>query len=402
MEPTFSYIYSIPYLIMILFFSYLVIWEYRKKENQQIKKRIRYICLLVFLVFFGLRGFVGYDWSVYFPMYESIKPLFSSDFSFIYLAVDTRQSSIDYIEPGYLIYISLLKFIYNDWHFFIFISTLIDLLILDFMFRKYSSNYAFSMLIFFALSISLEYDLLRNIKALMIFILSIQYIHERKLYKFLLLNLLAVTFHSSAILLIPMYWIGNHRFSKKTLLFLFVILNIIYLFQIPLAKIIIMPIAEMLGGVYLYKASIYFESDIYSIARGFSIGYIQRFLTCILIFLFYNNSIISDKKNRVFINMYIVYIIISLGFSDFSVFTDRAGSLFALSYWIVWPLLAVSFLYERNKKYFVYAIMFFCLLKTLDYSSNIMYKYENLLMGVSSYDQRMVIFDGHAKQIMEK
>ncbi len=69
----------------------------------------------------------------------------------------------------------------------------------------------------------MEIELLRNVKCVMIFLLALPYAEKRKIVPYILLMLLAYSFHRSAILFAPLYffWAGE-TLSQTTISFDFV------------------------------------------------------------------------------------------------------------------------------------------------------------------------------------
>ena len=57
-----------PYIISSLFLTVLSLLEFLY-SNDLIKYKIRIICQLFFLFFFGFRGFVAWDWQSYYPLF---------------------------------------------------------------------------------------------------------------------------------------------------------------------------------------------------------------------------------------------------------------------------------------------------------------------------------------------
>lgn len=86
---------SLPYVVMVLFYAALAFVAHYKSD-ETIRLRIDGICILVFLFFFGLRGFVGYDWSSYYPEFTH-----SPELSYLF-ATPLRFWRW---EPGYTIFL---------------------------------------------------------------------------------------------------------------------------------------------------------------------------------------------------------------------------------------------------------------------------------------------------------
>lgn len=396
MIPIYSLTYSIPYVIAFLFLGSLAYIEQKSPNRKNI---IRRICILFFLIFFGLRGFVAWDWMGYYPTFESIDRLteFTSD-SFVVIMDNGRE--LDLIEPGYVLYVSFIKTIFNNWHFFIFISSLIDILIIDIFIRRFSPNYAFAILVFCSISFVLEFDLMRNIKALGIFLLAIDSIIHRRWFIFVLLTLIGISFHRSFLVFIPLYFVGMKNFGRSIWIIIFIICNIIYFTHIPIATYVVEKLM-LLGGDLSVKAIDYAGSDSMSAARGFTLGYIVRSLVFLCVTANYNKILQLNKELIIILNIYLAYFIINTAFTDFGILATRLDLLFGISLWILYPIL--SYLYKGTKrKLFIGFISSYLLLTITQRTSNAMYDYENLLTGYANYEERYSTHRSIAYEILDE
>lgn len=381
MPQIFSFYYSIPYLIASLFLITLTYLEFKFNSNDRLKKRIRIITMLFLLCFFGFRGFVAWDWYHYYDLFVNLSKI-NLDELFLFFKVDT-------LEPFFLILMSSVKIFTDNWYIFLFVNTLIDLILLDFVIKKYSTNYAFSALLYFSLNIALPIDLLRNIKAILIFLLALESIFKRNIKKFTLFIIIGLFFHRSMLLFLPFYFIGNIRVNRRHLIFIFLTINIIYFSNIGLAHYLGEKISQLLGGAFELRFAIYKSISGYSTARGFTIGYFVRIFTFILIYSKLYKLRSASQYSNLFINMYLIYFIVSLGFYDFIVFVERVEILFGIALWFIWPILLETFNRPFNKKLVLVCVFLFCLLRTYKQTNNILYEYENIFTGVSTYNERI-------------
>lgn len=397
MYPTYSLIYSIPFLLISLFLVFLIFYEYQNNCNRRI---VRFYCIILFIIFFGLRGFVSYDWIGYYPAFEAVDSLqdFSSN-SFILLTGDGRER--DLIEPGYILYMSILKTIWNNWSFFVFISAVLNIYVFDKLFQRYSLNYAFSFLVFFSLHNVLEFDLMRNIKALIIFVLSFDAIYRRQWGRFIIWSVIGFSFHRTFLMFIPFYFLGLKDFGKKTWWNIFVIINLVYILQIPVATTLVELASKFVGGAFAEKIGYYLQSEIYSAARGFTLGYIVRVIVFFLIIRKYDEIILHKKEYVLILNIYLAYIIVSIGMTDFSVFADRIEYLFGFALWILYPVLSDLYMGWKRQLYLAF-ILSFCLMRVTLQTSNAMCDYESVLTGAADYDTRLRTHKSIAEEIIHE
>ncbi|WP_162491120.1 EpsG family protein, partial [Candidatus Symbiothrix dinenymphae] len=246
---------------MVLFLS--------QKKQARHELNIRIACITAFLFFFGLRGYIFTDWVVYSRIFEKTPSIWSSNVFDFFIGGDFAS-----IEPGYKVYCVLLKSFFSDFFCFQFVSVAIDVFFLDYFFRRYSKNYALSFVLFILFGgLVLELNLMRNIKAILLFLYSIKYIEKKNFKAYLLCNVVGMSFHFSSILFLPMYFLLNRNLSKTFIWITFIIGNVLYLLQIKYIGAIVFYIASMVGGKYAFAVS-YLDSEIYGASYGITIGYI--------------------------------------------------------------------------------------------------------------------------------
>jgi len=382
--------YSLPYIILISALLMLSILQMSLKLTSGSNKILNLATGIIFVLFFGLKGFIGWDWYNYYTFFKNL-PLLSS-FNF-----GTTQ-----FEFGFCLYASIIKSIYPNYHFFIFVSILIDFLLLNiFINRNLPKHlYIITIVFFIVMEGSIwEINLQRNIKGILLFLVSINYIEERKATKYFLLNLVGICFHWTSILFFPLYFILHKKVPLQLFFILFIIGNILYLFQLNYIQPFIKFISPYFGSVAEHKTNLYLSSSLYNKQYGITIGYIERVFTTTLVMLFYE-KINSIKHNRLFVNSFIIYILISLYFSEVIIIITRIANIFIFSYWVLWPnLIDIN---KKASKYLLLMVMSLYLnLRLIKMTNNILYKYDNVIGESMSYSERTKIFDKNAHYLLK-
>lgn len=381
-----------PYLCVLFSFILLAIASLRI-YNLSLQQNIRALCLCIFIFFFGFRGYIGWDVHSYYPMFTACPQLWN-------LSAQTLQEEVR--EPGFLFYMSFLKSIWNNYHFYILVSTCIDALILNYFFKRYSFNYALCFVIFMAMLISFEIDLQRNIKSLLIFMLSIRYIEERRLVPFLILNLLGSTFHLTSLLFIPLYFLLYKTLPLKGLILLFIITQVFYFLQIEYLKPLLTYTGILLNNTVGNLLIAYSNSGQFSWSKGISVGHLERALTFLMILLYYRKLLLAKPSNVIFINLFIIYACIQVFFVELSTLCNRLALLFAFSYLVVWPELFRCLRLRSNRLFALSFIFLYTILKVADYNSGIFFQYDNVLFGATSFEERHTIFYLNASELMNQ
>ena len=109
--------YSIAYIILFLLYAVMALLYRYASDNG--KTWIKASSILVFILFFGFRGFVGDDWLIYYPVFESMH---SDNVANVAVAMELSD-----LEPGFTILQAMCKIIYPDYHFFVFVCCILQL-----------------------------------------------------------------------------------------------------------------------------------------------------------------------------------------------------------------------------------------------------------------------------------
>ena len=391
-----SFTYTFPYLIFLLYLVVLLFLEFRQLRYEKDIKYIRWATITGFVFFFGLRGFVFSDWYMYYNLFEKMPTLWdgglnsvlSGDFEeFFATDVSTGKTGI---EMGFIYSTFLFKSIIPNYFVWVCFSVFIDMLLLDIFIRRYSPYYVLSVILFITFGgLIIECNLMRNIKAILLFLISLKYLEERKLIPYILLNLIGVLFHSSAIVFFPLYFFLNKKFPTWLMWTIFILGNTITLLHISYLQPMMLAFADLIGGRLGVQIKLYFAIDFFNQSYGISIGYVERVLTFLLLIFFQKNLIAQNAKYRMFINGYILYFFIFFFFSEIMVAVERLSLLFAFSYWILYPALLYLVKEAANKLVFALTLIVFCFMKVAMATSNEFAKYDNVAFGIESYEVRL-------------
>lgn len=387
------------YFGIISFLGLGVIIE-KISERKRIGESFFIFSLLLLILFFGLRGYIGYDWYSYKPNFDKMVTIGE-------LLKGNTQVLYSGYELGFQIYTSFIKTLTNNYFIYNFINVSVDFIILYFVIKRFSKYPILSLLLFFGIyGVALEIDMIRNAKSIMLFLLSIKYIEERKILNFGVLNILGILFHYSSIFYLPMYFILNTKWNKKFILFLFILGNIYYLSDIRIVMRIIKEYNTFLPTGIGAKLSGYFSIIPLDFPLGFSLYYFERVIMFLLCW-FVSDNLKNKKYGNIMLNSLYISIFFFLYLSEFSIVAMRFGLLFIYSYWFILPMLLE--IYPKLPIFIVaIAISLFRLNNQINFVGNReVYSYQNILInGDSKENQRKKVEDaskykieGHGKEI---
>lgn len=384
MEQFTSISYSIPYIILLLFYAGLAMyWRTTEKSTHLI---ITLSCFLVYLFFFGLRGWIFDDWINYYNVFE--KCTLDSIINIQHSVNDTL------FEPGFMILMIFCKIISPSFHFFVFICCLINSILLFRFLIRYTDNIPLALVFFLCMGgIVIQTNLMRNSLALFIFLNALVLLENRRLIPYLLICLLCISFHMSSILFIPLYFFYNKHISKWVYLVLIVIGNIAFLLDWYLISTLIINFAGDFSEEYELLVERYTEGSLAEESVTLSIGYLERLFTSFLIFCYYDKLVEIRKANVIFINAFICYFLMFFIFSEFAELSERLSLLFIFCYWILWGDIIKCFSIDNNRKLYIVYLSMYCLLKVAGSTRFITQKYDNIMFKHDSYEERLYIHD---------
>lgn len=184
-----------PYLLVLGFvLSWIML------EQKTLNRKAFWIPFLTLSLFAGMRSFrVGTDSGNYTKDFRSQLNIYSFQFD-------------ESVEIGYqLLKFSLLRITQN--YFWLFFTTgLIVVFCYLYVIKKHSVNYWFSIFLFVTLGVyTFFFNGLRQGLAMAIFALALPYLLEKRLIPYLLVIAVASLFHTTALFMIPFYFVVNLR-----------------------------------------------------------------------------------------------------------------------------------------------------------------------------------------------
>lgn len=215
----------VPYYIMVAVPAILMMLFGRRSDKFSEEKKNKTVIWFFFgivLIMLSLRGErVGSDTPVYLGHFERI-----SRFSFKEVFENYEN------EQGYYLLNKVISIFTKNKQIFLTIIALICVIPVAVLYGKNSENAMMTIAVFLiGANFPMLFSGLRQSIALAIVAISYKYIKEKKLWKFLLLILLAFFFHKSAfiaLLLYPMY----HMNITKPKLFIFIpIIGVVFVFN---------------------------------------------------------------------------------------------------------------------------------------------------------------------------
>ncbi len=232
---------------MLIYFSYYLLIAFSaifipKKATK--KQKIFSFCLLFLGIFLivGLRNpSMGADlnsgnFGGYLGRYQYIA---KKDWH--YLLFEGRDAyELASYETGYVALNKLISVFGIDYQHLIICVSFVSLFPVFVIYRRYSENFEFSIIIYLALTCFLAvFSALRQSCAIAICFCSYVFLKKKKLIPFVLLVLLAATFHKTALIFLLAYPFYRIRISKKIRLFTLGLVGIVFLLRTQIFRLVV-------------------------------------------------------------------------------------------------------------------------------------------------------------------
>ncbi len=308
------------FLFSIIFIASIL--EYFDKKN----KIIAFLIFLFLGVIAGSRLDIGgYDYLQYKILFEDTPNSIYSIFK------GYAPISIYRMEMGYVYSNAIFKLISENFNLFLLFLGVVSSIFLYVIFQKFSKYIYLSLLIFVSkFYLYYFFTAQRQIIAMLICWLGIYFIIKRKLLYFILIVILASTFHTSAIVFLPAYFLFNLRIKKQNVFL--ILFCAIFVAVVNGGKIIGLTTGKILEND---KALIYFENA--SNATN-----LLNFIELLpLFFIAISKRDALEKKIKyynLFINFFIFYTVTYIAFYQYN-FIVRITSYYLLGYVFIVPVL---------------------------------------------------------------
>ena len=369
--------FSFPYVALLLFVG-VCAFLFEHTESEEKRDYVSIGASVAFLIFFGFRGYVYSDWIIYTDTFRNVE---WADL----LKFDITDSELR--EPGFTLLCLLCKTLFHDYVFLNVACTGIFLMLLVRFCRQFGfDNISFVLVMVIAMDgTEIVVNLLRNSISIAIWLNALIYVKERKPLPYFALCLLALTFHLSAVLFFPLYFVLHRKTNRWVFLGLFVFFLGFFLSKTS----IILSIAQLFDfeGVLGAKAEAY--TEVYVVSRGLNpSGTLEKVALAVLLFIYYDEVVAKCKGGYIFINSLLLYFFAYYFCGEFKTMSDRMSMLFIFARWLLWIEMARILVIENNRRLLAGTIFLYCVYMTALNLNEPVMEYDNVLTGAKSEAQR--------------
>lgn len=180
--------------------------------SREQKKSISLVLFMIMLLFVsGLRAAsVGADTRQYTSAFDQLKSL--TFLEALKAPISSWNGYFTYsLEQGYRVYNKIVAFFGGSSQAITFCNSLFIVILLYKLIKEKSPYYGLSIWLYITLGFfQTEMNMARNAIAILLCLCATKYIPKHELLKYILVVLLASTFHTTALVFIPLYWVINY------------------------------------------------------------------------------------------------------------------------------------------------------------------------------------------------
>lgn len=197
----------------MLFFALSFYGINKMVYNKTIEKILLFIMFFMLFIVSAIRKYVGTDYGIYLHVYNGI---------------ENRVYDREGMEIGYFYLNKLTKYLFGGEYTIFIITSLIIIGLIYLTIKKNSIDPLMSMIIFMCLGFYItSFNTIRQYIAIALIFYSIRYCETK--IKWIIPILIASLFHTTALIVIPFYFISKLNLSKKQYLVLLSLGPILYL-----------------------------------------------------------------------------------------------------------------------------------------------------------------------------
>lgn len=292
-------------LIYFVVFAVALVYHLYSKGDDRKNNLILGWIFAYYAIFIGLGDMIGgYDRYIYGESFDMISDVMSGnrDFADLFYLVNGY-------EYGYFLWEMLVSLVTRNRYVFILITTILMYVLYFRAFKRYINDYPVAVIVFLGLLFYFSITYLRQMLAVGIVWQGIRYVWERKPFYYFGIVLIATSFHNSALVALPLYFLPIRKHSINQIVVVLAVSAILGLTTLPN-----MIISAMGDAMDMTKRT---ESYVMDEIVEFRFDYLLEVIVFLWIIFKNYSKIETDKASLTFLNMTIALCALFLFFSRF-------------------------------------------------------------------------------------
>lgn len=296
------------FFIVIAIFSFLEINIERKVEH----RLVYYLITALLILMAGLRYNTGYD-------FDNYRDIFN-------LASQVGYSEL-LLEPGSFLLIIVSHALHLNFQAYLFIYAIGAITIKARFFAEYAPYIFTALLVYFPIGfLTSEMGQIRHGLAIAIVLIAFSCLFRNKNKWFLFYSVVAVFFHISAFVVIPVYFFAGRSFKSRTLILAASFLSVLVFFDTRPLFVAFLDLLPL--GTVFSKASFYLYSEEFGVPLGFNTSFVFRMAIFFILVAYREAGNIRFKFYDKLIWLYLYGIVLYIVFNSIAEFAIRSSLYF--------------------------------------------------------------------------
>lgn len=288
------------YLLIFIFIVFCV-YFYDVREASSGRTASFFLLFIILVLLSTLRYRVGTDSLYYEDTYDRMPDL---SYFFMYMQYDNELN----YQPLWVLLVAIARSVSNDFVFFQFLHSLIFNVVIFYFFKKYTTKpfTALAILFVFLLYFYYSFEILRETMAIVVFLLNIKNLEDKKWIAYYLLATVSFLFHFSAFFL---FFLPLFRFIKFNQWLLYVTLLSTLIFIIFRSSVL------DLMYTFLIMDAMRSRLDVYSAVEMSTLGFIGyyfiRVIMLIPLFMLNISKNLNEQRFGWFYSSFFLFSVLS-------------------------------------------------------------------------------------------
>ena len=217
--------------IYLLIIFLIITLAYRECYGCHLSKKGLMLAVMALGLFVGLGDMLGgYDRYIYANLFDELSDqIMHNDYNFW----KTNLFDMYMSDMGYCWLNVAIGFITRNRYIFILLVTIFIYINIYNAIKRYTNNYALALLVFMGFWFFFTFTYLRQVLAVSFAWYAIKYILQRNWKMYLLVMIIALSFHNSAFIFAPLYFIPVRKYRRNTVLGIAIVCFLLGITGIP-------------------------------------------------------------------------------------------------------------------------------------------------------------------------
>ena len=341
------------FYLIIFFILVILSWFNLVFPDKLCRQLLSGISAVILVGVAGLRYETGGDWDVYTRIFNHLPSLVQ--------IIDTPRLLWAYdVEEGFVLLNALIKQLGGNVQWVFFVITSINISLISVSLYRYTKYPVVGLLCYYCiLYFSLEMIYIRQAVAVALCFFAIRYIESRKIIPYMLIVLLACTFHRVAVLMVPLYFVLRIKLPIWTYMGIVLFGAIVMLVGFPWITKIFLGVASLLGETYASKAELYTTSAFFATGRKLSVGFVLNLLIFASV-LYFKQSLDNHSTGTIHLNMFLLSLVLYYYCFELVEVSNRVRFFFLISIVTLLPIILEYIIHWSNQLGVYFVVVLYC------------------------------------------